>query len=263
MLTEAEQESTPGKKTVTHTEETDSTHYDTTTVVTNNDNNVNNIPTPQATTTGRTSNPSHHEFGEHQPFPPSGHILDASVDWRNIPPPPVPYPTMPLVPNQWPPHPHRNDRSRSFAPSPQVIHNSVSSAPYPSMTPGKYSGSTPHKITPVCNPAPTDRLTELHSAGKLVVKDYKQTTGVAPKFVPRQLGKGKPVKAPPTPVDINSEQVRLNACVLGPVSGPTLPSGSQTKDPSSTRTDHVTVCDTSYKKTISLIRQTIKQVSSC
>ena len=94
------------------------------------------------------------------------------------------------------------------------------------------------------------------------MKDYKQTTGVAPKFVPRQLGEGKTVKVPPTPVDINSEQVRLNACVLGPVSGPALPIGSQTKDPASTHTDHATVCDTSYKKTISSIRQTIKQVSS-
>lgn len=253
---------------MTHVE-TGSTKYDTDTVVANTDSDVHATPAPQNPTIGSIPNPSHHALGGYPPLPPDGHNLDVSVDWRNIPPPPFQHTIMPWEHNRFPPHSgiqHRNEDSRSFAPCSSdptyIAHNiPVTHAPYPSMTPGKYSGSTPHETTPVVsNPAPTDRLTELQSAGKLVVKEYKQTTGAAPKFVPRQLGKGKTVKTRPTAVDINSEQVRLNACVLGSVSGPTLPNGSRTKDPSSTHTDQATVCDASYGKTISSIRQTIKQV---
>ena len=264
-----EQDSPTAVKKISQVNETDSSPCDTAASINNVDFEDHN-ESSRLMTIGSTVNHSHDPPAVYASMQSSEHQQNAPFDWRFMQPPPLyNHPITPWLHNDMPMHQvvHGNgEHHGSFTgmvpsftePPPNMTHNKTdTSAPYPSMTPGKYSGGTPHETTTVVsNPAATDRLTDLHSAGKLVVKECERKTGATPKFVPRQIGKGKPVKANSTVANVCSEQLRRNACVLGAVSGPALPSGSQSEDKTLTST----VCDDSYKKSISTIRQTINQV---
>ena len=272
-LSFTEQESPTTVKKISRVDDTDSSP--TPASVNNVDFKDHNDSSRQNMPIGSTANHSHDApavYASHDAPPPmQSRQQDAPpFDWRfTQPPPPYNYPITPWLGDDTPAHQlirSNGEHHRSFtrmAPpcterAPNMTHDKPdASTPYPSMTPGKYSGSTPHETTPVVsNPAAMDRLTDLHSAGKLVVKVCERKTGATPKFVPRQLGMAKPVKARSTVASVCSEQLRRNACVLGAVSGPVLPSGS----PSETSSQTSTVCDASYKRSISTIRQTINQV---
>ena len=257
-------------KKISQVNETDSSPCDTAASINNVHFEDHNKSTPHIMTIGSTENHSHDPPAVYAATHSTEHQQNAPFDWRFMqPPPPYHHPITPRLHNDMPIHQvvqGNGEHHGSFTgiapsftePPPNMTHNKPdASTPYPSMTPGKYSGSTPHETTPVVsNPAATDRLTDLQSAGKLVVKECERKTGATPKFVPRQLGKGKPVKARSAVASVCSEQLRRNACVLGAVSGPALPSEAQSEDKILTST----VCDDSYKKSISTIRQTINQV---